>query len=58
MASHSSPPKLFWVVAVILIVVAATPTLVVLFNAGLPFIVVLTVAVIAVRLVWFHTRRW
>ncbi len=56
--SPSPPPKVFWVMVAVLVMVAATPTLIVLFHAALPFLIVLAVAVVVIRLVWFHTRRW
>lgn len=37
---------------------AAAPLLIRLSHALLPLVIVLAVAVIAVRLAWFHTRRF
>jgi uncharacterized membrane protein len=42
-----------------LVLLAATaPMLVVLSHALVPLLVVLGIVVVAVRLVFFHTRRW
>lgn len=47
----------FW--AICLIVIAAlTPALVALATALLPLVIVLTIAAILLRLVFFHTRRY
>lgn len=45
------------IVALILLV-ATGPTLLALSHAALPLIVTVGVVAIAVRLVFFHTRRW
>jgi hypothetical protein len=45
------------VVALVLLAVAA-PLLIELSRALLPLAIVAALAVIAVRLVFFHTRRW
>jgi hypothetical protein len=42
----------------LLALAAVTPTLIALVGALLPLIVVAAVAVLALRLVFFHTRRW
>ncbi|MGD9735223.1 MAG: hypothetical protein AB7V58_06380 [Solirubrobacterales bacterium] len=50
-----------WMLAVVvgLVVLAAiAPALIDLSGAVLPVLIVAALAVIAVRLVFFHTRRW
>jgi hypothetical protein len=42
----------------LLLVAALSPALIALSHALLPLVIVLTVAVIALRLAFFHTRRW
>jgi hypothetical protein len=42
----------------LVLLVAIAPALVALAGALLPLVIALAVAAIAVRLVFFHTRRW
>lgn len=61
MTSPAAKPPGGWLVTLIvaLVLLAATaPLLVELSRALLPLVVVLAVAAIALRLVFFHTRRW
>ena len=60
MTSPAKPPGGWLVSAVIALVllVATAPLLARLAQALLPLVVVLTIAAIALRLVFFHTRRW
>jgi hypothetical protein len=56
---HKSPPNLAVTAVVALVVVAAlAPTLIALSSALVPLIVVVAIAGVALRLVFFHTRRW
>lgn len=54
----SKNPAGWLVTAVVLLVVLAAfaPTLIALGHALLPLVIVLTIAVIVLRLVFFHTR--
>lgn len=52
------PGYLLAVLTGLLVLAVAAPVLVALAGALLPLVIVLTVAIIAVRLVFFHTRRW
>lgn len=54
----SPAPLIVTVITGLVIVAALAPPLIALSHALLPLIVVVGVAVIAVRLVFFHTRRW
>jgi hypothetical protein len=56
--SHSPPPKLQYVVLAVIAILAAAPTLIVLAHALLPLAIVIAVAAVLLRLVFFHTRRW
>jgi len=57
--SHKSPTNLILtVVAGLLVVAALTPPLIALSHALVPLVIVAGVAVIVLRLVFFHTRRW
>jgi hypothetical protein len=50
-----------WLTAAIValaLLAAAAPLLISLAHALLPLVIVLAVAVIVVRLVFFHTRQW
>ncbi len=53
-------PVVFLVVAIVAlaVLVSAGPTLVALTNAAVPLVIVVGVVVVALRLVFFHTRRW
>jgi hypothetical protein len=54
-----SPGGLLITSIMTLVLLAATaPLLIRLSQALLPLVVVLAIAAIAVRLVFFHTRRW
>lgn len=49
---------LLTVVVGLLLVALVAPVLIDLSHALLPFVIVVAVALIAVRLVFFHTRGW
>jgi len=54
-----SPSGLLTTAVIALVVLAAiSPLLIELSRALLPLVVVLAIAVIAVRLVFVHSRRW
>jgi hypothetical protein len=40
------------------VLVSAGPTLVALANAAVPLVIAVGVVAVALRLVFFHTRRW
>lgn len=42
----------------LVLLAAIAPSLVALSHSLVPLVVVLTVAAVALRLVFFHTRRW
>lgn len=48
----------FGLVVLALVLVAVAPSIRALSNALIPLIVVAAVAVVVLRLVFFHTRRW
>jgi hypothetical protein len=50
--------SLFGFALLLLMLAALAPAISSLSTALIPLVVVLAVAVIAVRLVFFHTRRW
>jgi hypothetical protein len=61
MTNPAAKPPGGWLVGVVvaLVLLAATaPLLIELGRALLPLVIVLTIAAIALRLVFFHTRRW
>jgi hypothetical protein len=63
MSTGHSPlnrPLLYLVIGIVTlsILVSAGPTLVALANALVPLVIVLGVLAIALRLVFFHTRKW
>jgi hypothetical protein len=45
-------------VVVLSVLVAAGPTLVALANAAVPLVIAIGIVVAALRLVFFHTRKW
>lgn len=53
-------PVVYFIAAIVALslLAMATPLLVALSNALVPLVVVGGIAVVAVRLVFFHTRRW
>ncbi len=61
MTSPAAKPPGGWLVGAVVAVVllsTAAPLLIELGRALLPLAVVLTVAAVVLRLVFFHTRRW
>lgn len=61
MTNPAAKPPGGWLITVIvaLVLLATTaPLLIELSRALLPLVILLAVAAIAVRLVFFHTRRW
>ena len=46
------------IVVALLLLAAVAPALISLSNALLPLVIVVAIAVILIRLVFFHTRRW
>jgi hypothetical protein len=56
---HKSHTNLAMTLVVGVVTMAAiAPMLIALSSALLPLIIVVSVAVVVVRLVFFHTRRW
>ena len=53
-----APSPLVTAIIALVLLAATAPLLARLAQALLPLVVVLTVAAIAVRLVFFHTRKW
>jgi hypothetical protein len=54
-----SPGSLVLTCLIALVIIsAAAPLLISLSHALLPLVIVLAVAIVAVRLAFFHTRRW
>jgi len=60
MNNSAKPPGgwAFGVVVTLVLLAATGPVLIALAHALLPLLIVVAVAVIAVRLAFFHTRRW
>lgn len=61
MTSHGMKPPGGWLTVAIVVLVflaVAAPLLIELSRALLPLVIALAVAVIAVRLVFFHTRNF
>lgn len=61
MTNPAAKPPGGWLTTAILVLVllaATAPLLIELSRALVPLVVVLAVAAIALRLVFFHTRRW
>lgn len=55
----SSPVRLLIVaVAIWLVLVSAGPTLVELFHAAVPLVIVVGLVVAVLRLIHFHTNKW
>ena len=50
--------SLVGLVLALLLLAAVAPSLIALSSALLPLVITLAVAAIAVRLIYFHTRRW
>ena len=55
-----SKPVVYLIVAIVAlsVLVSAGPTLVALAHAAVPLVIVGGVVAVAVRLVFFHTRKW
>lgn len=61
MANPGMKPSGDWLVTAVIVLVllaAVAPLLIELSRALLPLVIVTAVAVVVVRLAFFHTRRW
>jgi hypothetical protein len=59
MNNHSPRfPNVLTVVVCLVVLIVAAPSFIALAQAAIPLVLILGVVAVALRLVFFHTRKW